>query len=571
MRRDTLRDRQNMEILDVFKNIHSQVADRQMKQVAVFPESVLPKTQRDLAVEVNVDKGIDSLNSILESKLGSLEYFVQNINVENRGAPKGELSERAVLLPYSQAYQQVIGTGELVPVWNLIVRAYQSPGLSKQSQEIIKVKMQELKGNLDAMKYGLSSGIQAIFEFKIVDAQIALKILELLRALSVYTLISMQADSGVFEQITMERLSSSYKNVIQSLSLEQIEVLRNFSKVGRVFDSPIRNIPLFGTEHGKERLKEVSNELGFDVPPELLTKLVGLPASDFDLAVAKIKNDAKSAKESTGYTREETKELEELSKYTGFLIENENELERLESEKARLTEQLDRLNDDPEPVDPDLREPEEMKEPIMPVIDLMDPQLGRQLEYYAARMEVYRSDLEEYNRYQDLKLEYILARQNALSDRMARTAARKRCERELARVNQQAEQVRELIFADEMLKSSVEQSLSKLRGQFSEKAVRAMKVILDASGKVLKLHKKTREKFITEPAEQEEEEEGPEVMEMMDDDQKHELEGDGGSYLRGRGLSGMGSNYGTRTRPSRHRDTMQFDDTRNDTFYSKPK
>jgi hypothetical protein len=563
-----------MEILDVFNNIRSQVAERQMKQVSVFPDTVLPKTQRDLVVEVNVDKGIEAMNRLLESKLGSLEYFVQNINVENRGAPKGELSERAVILPYSQAYQQVIGTGELAPLWNSIVRAYQTNGLSKQSQEIIKVKMQELKGNLDAMKYGLRSGIQTIFEHKIIDAQIALKILELLRSLSVYTLISLQADTGMFEQITVERLESSYKNVLQSLSMEQIHILQRHSKVGNVIESPIRNIPLFGNQSNEARLKEVADELGFKVPPELLKRLVALPASDFDLAVTKLKNEAKSVKASTNFTQEETQELNQISELAKSIAENTSELEQLGMESARLTEQIDKLSRDPEPADPDIEEPEEVKEPEFPDVAIM----FEDEDYYEELMERYRNNMEDYKRYQEQLLDYRLAKQNAESDEKFRALQRQTCIRQYDRIKKEVENTMEAIEADELLYDYSKRSLSEFKRIFSEKATRAMKVILDSAGKELKLHKKTRQKYITIPMEREELEEVKEESEEEESggegsgsEEEEEGMGYGKPDLRGRGLSTMKSNYGTRPRPSKSRGPMHFDDTRNESFYSKPK
>ena len=58
---DTLRDRANMEILDVFKNVNRQVFGREKQQIAVFPETILPNTQRDTDTEVNVDKLLNNL------------------------------------------------------------------------------------------------------------------------------------------------------------------------------------------------------------------------------------------------------------------------------------------------------------------------------------------------------------------------------------------------------------------------------------------------------------------------------------------------------------------------------
>jgi hypothetical protein len=545
-----------MEILDVFKNIHSQVAERQMKQVAVFPDSVLPKTQRDLGVEVNVDKGIESMNRLLESKLGSLEYFVQNISEENRGA-RGALERKDLILPYTQAYAQVTGTGDLTPLWNGIVRGYQTKGLSKQSQEIIKVKMQELKGNLDAMKYGLSSGVQVIFEKKIIDAQIALKILELLRALSVYTLISLQADSGILELINTERLESAYKNVLQSLSLEQIHILQRFSKAGSVMESPIRNIPLFGTESGEARLKEVADELGFDVPSQLLSNLVRLPASDFDLAVTKLKNEAASAKSSVGLTGKETEILRELGELTDNIMSNRAEIELLESEKEALEQHLELLDGDP--VVEEVEVLPEVPEPELPDVSLLWEDEGA----YDAAEEAYSTALREYRAYRESQLQAVLARRNAIAKRLERTSARRQCERELARKNQEIEQISNDIEADEIIANSYRYELNELKGEVSAKALRAMKLVLDASsGKELKLHKTTRSRMMQRMEEE---------RKYEDSEEEEEEVGEGrGKDIGTRGLSTMRANYGVRGHPSRLKGAMHFDDTRNDSFCSRP-
>jgi len=549
-----------MEILDVFKNIRSQVAERQMKQVGAFQDSVLPKTQRDLGVEVNVDKGIESLNRLLESKLGSLEYFVQNISEENRGA-RGALERKDLILPYTQAYAQVTGTGDLTPLWNGIVRGYQTKGLSKQSQEIIKVKMQELKGNLDAMKYGLSSGVQVIFEKKIIDAQIALKILELLRALSVYTLISLQADSGILELINTERLESAYKNVLQSLSLEQIHILQRFSKAGSVMESPIRNIPLFGTESGEARLKEVADELGFDVPPQLLKNLVRLPASDFDLAVTKLKNEAASAKSSVGLTGKETRILKELGELTDNIMSNRAKIEEAESEKEALEQQLELLNGDP--VVEEVEVLPEVLEPELPDVEILwMGEEGRAA--YDAATEAYYTALGEYRAYRESQLQAILARQNALVNRLQRSNARRQCERELARKNQEIVQLNEEIEADEVFAENYRYELEGLKGEVSEKALRAMKLVLDASsGKELKLHKTTRSRMMQRMQEERKHEDSEE--------EEEEEVGEGrGKDIRTRGLSTMRANYGVRGHPSTLKGAMHFDDTRNDSFCSRP-
>ena len=178
----TIRDRANFEMLSVWKNLNSQVFDRTKRQIAVFPQSVKPKTERDLTVEVNTDKSIEQLNKVFETKLGALEYLVQllqrgkyikdeetGFRVKSEGIIKGE--DYTI---YGQTFQATVNTGDVIPLWNQIVRYFQQQGLSKDSQEIVKVKTQELKPNLDALTYGLRKSIDYIFENKGMGSVLAL-------------------------------------------------------------------------------------------------------------------------------------------------------------------------------------------------------------------------------------------------------------------------------------------------------------------------------------------------------------------------------------------------------------
>ena len=151
---DSLRQRENMEILDVFKHLHSQINGLTRRQVQAFPETLKPKTQRDMGAEVTTDKAIEAMNKTLEQKLGALEFVVQNLE-------QGRIAGRDQSL--TQSFQSTVNTGDLVPLWNSIVRSYKEIGLSRDSQNIIKVKIQDLKSNLDAMVYGLKEAVEYIF------------------------------------------------------------------------------------------------------------------------------------------------------------------------------------------------------------------------------------------------------------------------------------------------------------------------------------------------------------------------------------------------------------------------
>ena len=158
---DTIRAKQAMEIIDVFKNVRSQVSNLDKRSVNVSTQSRLPKVQRDISAEVNVDKSIELMNKTLESKLGALEFVVQNLE---QGSSLRELSRAENRQILTQSFQNTNNTGDLIPLWNGIVRQFKQRGVSVETQEIIRQKVLELEPNLEAMIYGINETIEYIFQ-----------------------------------------------------------------------------------------------------------------------------------------------------------------------------------------------------------------------------------------------------------------------------------------------------------------------------------------------------------------------------------------------------------------------
>jgi hypothetical protein len=406
MARDSIRAKQNAEVLDVWKDLQRQVFARERKQVAQFPQSLKPKTQRDLGVELNVDKSVEALNKTLETKLGALEFFVQNLSERPVKGLSGLVESGSVLGQIAQAYSQAINTGDVIPLWNGIARLYQTPGLSRQSQELVKVALQQLVPNLDALKYGFKSTVDFIFQKKpalitaparvrpgpaerpepsieeleaperrpsparaaqqenpfdlpeqkvevlpgreemkheaedededdplqgearprgaargravaprgravapraaaaraprgpaqepAVDAQLSLKVLELLRTLSVYTLVRSQVDAEP-RPISVQDLEAAYKNIFQSLSQQEIDFLKEEAPRGSILPRSIRNIPDFDTPDTAQRLKAIEQELGIKFPPEYYKELRKMPRDKLDQALDQARFDVRAS------------------------------------------------------------------------------------------------------------------------------------------------------------------------------------------------------------------------------------------------------------------------------------
>lgn len=288
---DSLRAKQNMEILDVFKDINGQVVGLQKRQIQQFPESLMPKTQRDIGAEVNTDKGIEQVNRTLELKLGALEILVQNFSRGGSGISPDELSAKENKTLTGQVEQTVTNTGDVVPLYNAIVRSSQAQGINRDSQNIIKVKVQDLLPNLDAMNYGIHSAVDYLFENRNLSPAIGLTILELLRTLSVYQMMKQQVESGLLELISSDGLARAYKNVLDDQSTNRLALLKQFAPRGAITSSSIRNIPDFDILDREVRLKQIASELGLESNVLINAQTKNMSGSQFDRFVTQLRNE----------------------------------------------------------------------------------------------------------------------------------------------------------------------------------------------------------------------------------------------------------------------------------------
>jgi hypothetical protein len=378
---DSLRAKQNMEILDVFKDIHSQVVGLQNKQVQQFPETLKAKTQRDLGAEVNVDKAVENINKTIETKLGALEFVVQNINPQNRGASVAEeLTEKSNRNVFYNSLMQVNNTGDVIPLWNSIVRAYQEVGVNRETQQMIKVKVQELDPNLDAMSYGLNQAIDTIFKLKIIGVSFAGTILDLLRTLSVYTEIKNQVESNPprFEALSVSLLDRSFKNVFETQSADRLQILKEFAPRGLATSSTIRNIPDFQVSDIKERIKAIEDELGVDFSAArreaLYKKLRTMSGTDVANALNEMRSQiAPSTKYS--FSLEERKLLDNIQALSDEADDIDNAQEENASRQKSIREQIADLEEKGVLSDAEIRSqllevPEAtLDEPVAPVVD----------------------------------------------------------------------------------------------------------------------------------------------------------------------------------------------------------
>ena len=251
----SLRDRQIREVLDEDLNINRRVNAITREKVKLSDETVTPRKTRDIEVEVSVDKVIESLNKILETKITALDYLLARIT---RG--DGDIGDAEG----RRAFTTIVNNGDFISPYNQLIRLYSDASLSRASKELIKTKFQELKSNIDAILYGLSEGIQYLFE----QGQASRDIFQLVRSQAVYEFVNNALYQGnLFKIIEQGDISTSVLRVLAGLSEVQREALKLLS-VGDLREQSLLKLPI-QTGEDKARLEALEDEIGFKFPDNL--------------------------------------------------------------------------------------------------------------------------------------------------------------------------------------------------------------------------------------------------------------------------------------------------------------
>ena len=618
---NTLRAKQNMEVLDVFKNLNSQVNAITKRQIAVFPDTLKPKTQRDLEVEVNVDKSVESLNNLLETRLVSLEFVLKNdaqltdiasrpsriliedddfpevgdekvappiparieyaglnkaereqaerhnrevdrlekareavreaetkasiAEAERRGEATGRKEQQAglKLVPFQRAYDEIITTGSVVSLWNNIVRFYQKAGLSRQSQEMVKVKVQDLVPNLEAILYGLGEAVDVLFSSNKYNNKVGVKVLELLRTQSIYQIIKTQVDTSAFDLISVSSMETAFKNIFASLSQDRRELLDEVASRGEVSVKPIRQIPEFRSDNFNQRIKALADEMGIDIsaiPAPLLQRLRGMNEKDFEASADEALRTIKSKQDVfSDYEGRVLSVVQHLQVQVSEL-KRRNDVE-IPLEIARLQENIALLDGDYKVADVGDME-ERVEVPALPPIP--------------DRFDFDENDAEGYDRamgeWERIRREYDRANE----------------------INDQIENDNEM--RDALTGFNVAQK-EELKNDF----LRRIKLLEDERD-ALALQIPVLEKQITSKMNAIKIKKGAKTraidtaLQRIANAYEVQLTKGKGKPIDSRGLAGLGSHYGTASDDESESDEesddepMRFDDRRNDMYYSRP-
>ena len=347
----SLRDRQIREILDEDKIINQRVFDREKEQVRVFDEVVLPKKTRDVDAEIGVDKLIESINKILENKISSLEYLLSKItSTKDIGDAEGRRS-----------YNNIISNGDFITAFNQLVRIYTTVGISRNSQEIIKVKFQEIKPNIDAIIYGIEELVQYLFESGKSDKEI----FQLIRSQAVYQIVKDQLyRSSSYKIIEQGDIQVSIREVLSELSEVQRMELRDISE-GEFTERSLLKLPI---EIGKdeERIRQLEEEMGFRLPEGTRSQLSELGRAEKEQAISifgNIREDVSTMnrQEQERYMQEERQRKDVLvregRRLKSGLMKASKELRTLKAQQNQLIQGQPQFRGDEKEEDDDVEIP----------------------------------------------------------------------------------------------------------------------------------------------------------------------------------------------------------------------
>jgi hypothetical protein len=268
-------------------------------------ETVAPRKTRDREIEVSIDKLIESVNKITETKTSALDYLLSNITTSNRANLSDSESRRA--------FETITNNGDFITSYNQLVRLYSQPDLSRVSQDVIRTKFQEIKDNIDALVYGLSEGIQYLFSYR----QPTSEIFQLVRSLAVYRFVKEILEQGsYYKPLDQGEIYASIQRLVaEDFTLGQRMALQNLRDSSDLREVSLLKLPIEMTQD-KARLEALEDEAGFQFPANLKESLNKKEIETLESEYGKIRGDlsAKDPSQMADYKREIETELPALFK-----------------------------------------------------------------------------------------------------------------------------------------------------------------------------------------------------------------------------------------------------------------
>jgi hypothetical protein len=296
MNTNDLRNRQIREILDEDIGIYKQVMDRQFKSVEAYKEEVSGKKERDLEAEVSIEKIIQQLQIKLQREVQQAEYLLSS--------SEQRWDERKNDKDIDNIYSH---TGEILTLYNSAMRLYLKAGLSRDSQESIKIKLMQLLPFINASNQALESVIDFMFSNGYTDN----KLFWIFNTKSILETIKNQIEGSKLKIIDNSDVMATFKNLAGLQSQERIQILKNLMntttplKIRTFFNYPLDDYDLM------DKVQQLEAEMGVDLSK---SKLRDIPIAKAQLLVDEAQRNIPLYKVASQRKSEIESELEEKNR-----------------------------------------------------------------------------------------------------------------------------------------------------------------------------------------------------------------------------------------------------------------
>ena len=228
------------------KNVSKYDAVDDILNPTILPPNRVKSTQLDTASLDSVDKIIESLTSLLLSKINDVEFLISS-------------SSRSTVTN-KNAYSNTIDFGSFLSQYNSVIRLLTQVGLSLSSRSSITNKLEGLQSPLEAMISGLDGIIDNNFKNNKTDKTA----FSYLRALAVYLFTKKCIDRSDYKLITPQMIEQTYNELLIGMSENRREHLQNHLDED-ITVRPLSKFPIF---HGDtpERIKHLEHEMGLELP-----------------------------------------------------------------------------------------------------------------------------------------------------------------------------------------------------------------------------------------------------------------------------------------------------------------
>ena len=256
----SIRDRRNDEMINSDFSIQNQLRNLSQKNLSNYnkidPNLVQPlanygiqTTQLDSNTLDSIDKNIESLTSLLLSKISDLEFLFT-------------ASTSKITVTTRNAFTNVIDIGSFIIQFNGIVRQLLQVGLSQSSRNSITTKLENLSSPLDA----IINGLEQLINLSFTNGDITKSSFSYLRALAAYLFAKKCISKTQYMVITPQLIDSSYTDILKGFSQNKRTVLQSLLNAN-IDVKPLSQFPVFNGDT-PERIANVEREYGIKFRPK---------------------------------------------------------------------------------------------------------------------------------------------------------------------------------------------------------------------------------------------------------------------------------------------------------------